>query len=152
RAAGPVLRSRAMADDRDLIAAEKLARWLDDRFLDPILGLILPGIGDVLGTVAGLYTVAIAVRRRAPTVVIARMLLNLGIDALIGVVPILGDLFDFACKANRRNVELLRDRTARGRASARDWAIMAGALLLLAAGVLVTVLGVRWLWRALAAR
>src|SRR5512143_3646451 len=115
-----------MADDRDVVAAETLARWLDDRGLDPILGLLLPGVGDLLGTVAGLYTVVVAVRRRAPTIVVARMLLNLGIDALVGVVPLLGDVFDFAWKANRRNVALLRDRTARGRASAGDWAVLAG--------------------------
>src|ERR1051325_652965 len=110
-----------MAEDRDLIAAEKLARWLDSRGLDPILGLLLPGIGDVLGSLAGLYTVFVAVRRRAPKVVIARMLLNLGIDALIGVVPVVGDLFDFAWKANKKNAALLRAHVGQpGRSTARD--------------------------------
>jgi hypothetical protein len=136
-----------MADDRDLVAAEKLARWLDDRGLDPVLGLLLPGVGDVLGTVAGLYTVVVAVRRRMPVVVIARMLANLGVDALIGLVPVLGDVFDFAWKANRRNVALLRDRTERGRPSVGDWALIGGAVLLLVASVVLTGLGVRWLWR-----
>jgi hypothetical protein len=137
-----------MSGDRDLEAAERLARWLDDRGLDPILGLLLPGVGDVAGTLAGLYPVIVAVRRRLPALVIARMLLNLAIDALVGLVPIAGDLFDLGWKANRRNVALLRDRTARGRSSARDWAAVGGAVLLLVAGVVLTVVGVRWLWRA----
>ena len=32
---------------------------------------------------------------------------NIVIDLLIGSIPVLGDLFDFAFKANRRNINLL---------------------------------------------
>ena len=44
---------------------------------------------------------------RASKLVLARMLGNVGVDFLIGSVPIVGDLFDFAWKANRRNARLL---------------------------------------------
>ena len=39
---------RPEAPDRALAAAETLARWLDHRFVDPLLGLVLPGVGDLL--------------------------------------------------------------------------------------------------------
>lgn len=134
-------------DDRDLRSAETLAKWLDRRGLDPLLGFLLPGIGDVAGTVAGLYTVFVALRRRAPAIVVARMLMNLGIDALVGMVPIAGDLFDLGWKANQKNVELLRARPEGGRSSARDWLAVGGAALLLVGTVVLAALGVRWLWR-----
>src|SRR2546421_709306 len=52
--------------ERDIAAAETLARWMDDRYLDPILGLLVPGIGDLIGSALGLYVVGVAVRRRLP--------------------------------------------------------------------------------------
>src|SRR3546814_2835107 len=75
--------------------------------LDGLLGLI-PGIGDAAGAVVALYLVNEARRLGAPNTLVTRMLANVGIDMLIGAVPVFGDLFDFAWKANRRNMELLR--------------------------------------------
>src|SRR5947209_6233659 len=87
--AGLALRS---GGESDIVAAETLARWLDDRFLDPLLGFLVPGVGDVIGSALGLYVVVVAWRRKLPLVTVSRMLLNLGIDALVGAVPIAGDL------------------------------------------------------------
>jgi hypothetical protein len=136
-------------DDADphLRSAETLARWLDDRWLDPILGLLLPGAGDVIGALLSLCIVGIAIRRRTPGAAVARMLLNIGIDTAVGAVPIVGDLFDFAWKANRKNLELLRARPS-GSRSWRDWLVLAGAAVLLAAVIAAVALGVRWLWLA----
>ncbi|MBC8132140.1 MAG: DUF4112 domain-containing protein [Deltaproteobacteria bacterium] len=89
-----------------------VAKWTDARFVDPLLGLVLPGVGDVLGAAAGLYIVMIAVRHGAPRTVVARMLFNLSIDCLGGVVPIVGDLFDALNRANVRNVRLLQQHVA----------------------------------------
>jgi hypothetical protein len=74
--------------------------------LDPILGLI-PGVGDLATAVLGAYGVIVARQLGAPKHVQVRMLLNLGIDALAGSVPVLGDLFDFGFKAHVRNRVLL---------------------------------------------
>ena len=84
--------------DRALAAAETLARWLDGRFLDPLLGLLLPGVGDLLGSALGLYPVLLAWQRRAPKALLARMLLNLAADAAGGAIPVIGDIWDF-CSA-----------------------------------------------------
>jgi hypothetical protein len=136
---------RAGAGAHDLQTAETLARWLDDRFLDPLLGFALPGLGDLLGSALGLYIVVVAWRRRLPLVTIARMLVNLGLDALVGVVPIAGDLFDFAWKANRRNVRLLRARHQARTETAGDWLRVGGALALLTAALAVPIAATWWL-------
>ncbi len=134
--------------DRELDRARTLARVLDDYLLDPLLGLVLPGVGDVIGSVLGLYIVGVALRRRASPVVIARMVMNLGLDAAVGAIPLLGDAIDFGFKANRRNVELLSQRPT-GRATARDWALLVGALVAFAAVVALVVWAIVAIVRAL---
>ena len=59
------------------------------------------------------------------------MLRNLGIDLVVGLVPILGDAFDFFFKAHRRNADLLLERHVLGPSPAADWAAVVGAALVL---------------------
>jgi hypothetical protein len=132
----------------DLDLAVRIARWTDSRFLDPIIGLVVPGLGDLLTAVVGLFVVRVAARRRLPRVVIARMLVNLGIDAAVGAIPVAGDLFDFAWQANRRNVELLQSRHP-GRSRPGDWIYVAGAALLFAAALAAPIALLVWAIRAL---
>ncbi len=125
--------------DREIQHARTLSKVLDHFLVDPILGLILPGAGDVAGSLMGLYTVGVALRRRMSPVIIARMLLNLALDAIMGVVPLLGDIADVAYQANQRNVKLLEQRAMTGRATARDWLLVVGAALLFVGAVAGTV-------------
>lgn len=95
-------------------------RWLadlfDDRFrlpgtgrrfgLDGILGLI-PGVGDAATGAISLYLATEAWRLGMPLTTILRMGVNVGIDTVLGAIPLLGDLFDFAWKANQKNVRLV---------------------------------------------
>jgi hypothetical protein len=74
--------------------------------IDPILG-ILPISGDAVGAALSLYIVAEAARLDAPRKTLARMMVNIGVDAVGGSIPILGNLFDVFWKANERNVSLL---------------------------------------------
>jgi len=76
--------------------------------LDPILGLI-PGAGDVATTALSLYMVHEARRLGADKTLLRRMMINVGLDFGVGLVPLLGDVFDFAFKANLRNWKLLLD-------------------------------------------
>lgn len=111
-ASGPA--RRPVDELRDL---ERLATLLDAQFrlpgtevrfgLDALLGLI-PGIGDTLVALPGVYIIARAHRIGVPRHLLVRMAANLGIDWLVGAVPVLGDIFDVAFKANRRNVNLLK--------------------------------------------
>ncbi len=129
--------------DRDVALAVRLADWLDDRYVDPIVGLIFPGVGDLAMTAVGLYPVWVALRRRMPGIVVARMLKNLAIDLLVGAVPIVGDAFDFAFKANRKNADLLVERHLLGPSPARDWTavLLASFAFLIALAVPLVVTG-----------
>lgn len=107
------IRSRDVADTSDI---RQLAEWLDTRFeipgtkirfgFDSIIGLI-PGIGDLATTVLGAYIVIRARELGAPPLLQARMVLNLAIDALVGAIPLFGDIFDLAFKSHARNVRML---------------------------------------------
>jgi hypothetical protein len=127
------------------------ARVLDSYFLDPLIGLVLPGGGDVIGSLLGVYTVMIAVRRKVSPVVIARMIMNLGLDAVIGFVPLVGDIADFGFKANKKNVELLERsiETRGGKASAKDWLVVVGAALLYIGIMAFVVWGIIKIFKAI---
>ena len=124
---------RGMQDDPALKAAEKVARVMDGWYVDPILGIVAPWAGDVIGAGLGIYPVLLAWRRGAPKALLARMLLNLSVDLVSGAVPVLGDIWDFFFKAHRRNLELLRSRMGDGeirrdrREGARDTLVVVGA-------------------------
>jgi hypothetical protein len=99
-----------------LDSARVLARVLDDLIripgtrigigLDPILNLI-PIAGDAAGTAMSAYLLVTAVRMQVPKRVMARMFVNISIDAIVGAVPVLGQAFDFFWKANSKNLTLL---------------------------------------------
>jgi hypothetical protein len=80
--------------------------------LDALLGLV-PGVGDTLGALLSTYIIVEAARRGASPWLVARMLGNVAVETLIGVVPIAGDVFDVVWKANIRNLELLGDTLTR---------------------------------------
>jgi len=114
--------------------------------LDPLLG-ILPG-GDALGGLAAAYTIVVAGRAGAPRSVIARMLLNVLVDTVIGTIPFLGDVFDVGFKANRRNVALLEEylRTP-GRARRSSRFVIALAVLAVLIIVAAAIALAAWLTR-----
>ena len=74
--------------------------------LDALFGLV-PGLGDIVGGVIAVYAVHVARQLRVPGVIQIHMLSNIAIDATVGTIPILGDLFDFVFKAQTRNLALL---------------------------------------------
>jgi hypothetical protein len=124
----------------DVVLVNGIARWLDTTGLDPLVGLLAPGVGDLLSSAAGLVVVGLALRRRMSAVVVARMLMNLAIDAGIGSIPLVGDVFDVFHKAHRKNAALYAEETARPtRTRARDWLIVAGAALAFVAALALPV-------------
>lgn len=116
--------------------AERMVTLLDDRFripgtnirfgLDPIIGILFPGIGDAFSGSGSIGLLALAFRRGVPRVILWRMVFNIAIDAVFGSLPIVGDIFDVAFKANRRNLELIRAHEAPGaKASPGDYVVVA---------------------------
>src|ERR1035441_6985815 len=113
--------------------------------LDGIIGLV-PGLGDVLAGLLSLIIPLAAWFRGVPYVTLARMGVNLGIGVLVGSIPLLGDAFDIAWKANRRNYLLLQRHLGEPhRHTWRDWAFL--GLMAVAMGVVfaIPVLLVVWL-------
>jgi hypothetical protein len=121
----------------------------DFRFgLDPIIGLI-PGIGDLASPAFALLIIWHAAKLRVPKVVIIRMMINALLDAVGGAIPVIGDAFDFAWKANEWNLALLERHAMPGqRASSADWLFVSvcAVVVIGAALVPVLVLGLAILW------
>jgi hypothetical protein len=145
-----MLPSREPQVPPDIQRVRTLARLLDHYMVDPLLGLVLPGAGDLIGSLLGLYIVAMAVRRRMSPVVVSRMLLNLALDAGIGFLPLVGDIADFVFKANEKNLALLVERHPTGKATARDWLAVGGAALVFAAVIAAMIYAVSAVIHALA--
>lgn len=136
----------------------RLARLLDTAIhipgtgirlgLDPILGLV-PGLGDLAGTVLSGYIVLVATRLGASRAIVMRMLANIAIDTFVGAVPVLGDAFDVAWKSNVRNVALLERFVERPESTRRS----SGALMLfaIAAMAVLGTAGIFFTWVALKA-
>lgn len=110
----------------------RLAHLLDDRFalpgtrwrfgFDGLLGLV-PGIGDAATTILAAYIILEARRLGVPVTTLGRMAANVGVDLAFGAIPVVGDLFDFGWKANRRNLDLLHrhlDRSGPEAATSTD--------------------------------
>lgn len=132
--------------------AEKLVRWLDDIVrvpgtnigigLDGLVGMLLPGAGDALTALGSVSLLFLALRSGVPTVVLGRMILNIALDALLGAVPLVGDLFDFAWKANRKNLELIERYRGdpQAKPGAADYALVGTGLVLIALSILLPLL------------
>ena len=98
---------------------DQLSRWMDGLFRIPGIGwrfgldalvCLIPGVGDTATSLVSFYILAAGVRYRVPKVTLLRMGLNIAIDYVIGSIPVVGDIFDFAWKSNEMNVALLRKR------------------------------------------
>jgi hypothetical protein len=142
--------------DRDLTVPasrieylRRITWWMDQglrvpgtsfRFgLDPIIGLV-PGFGDAVGAILGGAILMEAVRHRAANYTLVRMSGNIALDALIGAVPLVGDLFDFGWKANTRNLALLErhlESPVEAHGSDRRHVIVVGALIALVTGLVI---------------
>ncbi len=100
--------------------AERLARLMDSEFkifnlrfgLDPLIGLV-PGIGDTVSLVLGMYLIWIGAVYQIPSHALIRMIINLVFDFLIGAIPVLGDVSDFFYKSNLSNLKILKQYTQR---------------------------------------
>lgn len=109
--------------------------------LDAVVGLV-PGLGDLLSGGIGLFVVLRGAQLGVPRVVLARMLLNVVVDFVVGAIPVIGDAFDLWFKAHARNVALIRRHTGAPEASTTgSWAFFGGILL----AVVLLAVGMLWL-------
>ncbi len=101
----------------------------DFRFgLDGLIGLI-PGAGDLSTFAVSGYMLWVMANNGASGLVLTRMTFNILIDAIVGAVPILGDLFDVAFKANMRNMRLMQQHYEEGRHNGSAWKFIVPVLI-----------------------
>ena len=148
-ASGRVESVRSEEADRVRRSLQQLAWLLDSSIplpgtrltvgLDALIGLF-PVIGDLIGVALSSFILSQAARLGAPRSVLSRMAFNIAVEGVIGIIPLAGDVFDAAFKANQRNVQLLDawlDQPARTERSSRAFT----ALLICALFGLLALLG-----------
>jgi hypothetical protein len=149
----PYKHDSVVTKERQVKIDESLERlsWLMDDFvrlpvigwrvgLDALVGLI-PGFGDTATSLVSFYILVSAVRYGVPKVTLLRMGMNLGIDYVVGSLPVVGDFFDAWWKSNQQNVDLLSKRATVSVDEARkgtigDW-LFVGFIILLLIGLAV---------------
>jgi len=146
--------------DRSL---DQLAFYLDDLFripgttwrfgLDGLIGLV-PNVGDTLTSIASFYILFAAVRYGVPKITLLRMAMNIGIDYVIGSIPVIGDAFDFVWKSNQMNMNLIRERASgRGEGKTSDYvfvfALIGSLVLVLIGSILISAFIIWWVLTSL---
>jgi hypothetical protein len=137
-------------DPRRLETVRRWARVFDSAFripgtqirfgVDPLLGLF-PGLGDLVSPVFSVVLLWHGARLRVPKIVLIRMVFNALIDVAVGAIPGLGDLFDFAWKANTWNLALIEKHAMPGqRATSADYVFVILCALVVAAAALIPLL------------
>jgi len=143
-----------MSQPKDFPALERLADFLDTRYRIPgtnirfgadfLIGLV-PYAGDVVAFGISSVLVLAMARQGASGMVLAKMIGNVLLDASVGTIPILGDLFDLGYKANRRNLKLLEEHYEEGKHQGSAWWVVALVLLILLALIGLSVWVVVWI-------
>jgi Domain of unknown function (DUF4112) len=121
--------------------------------LESLVGL-LPVGGDVVGLGISIYILWQVVQFKLPKTLLLRMVFNIAVDALVGAVPILGDLFDMTWKANTKNVNLLESHLQepiKSRSADRRflWLLFGGLLIALIALSAFAMVVLVWVVKAL---
>ena len=150
-----------LAREEEVRRVGQLVRFLDDAVrvpgtkfgigLDALLGFFLPVVGDAITGVAALSVLGTAMRRGVPRVVLARMLLNIVIDVVVGMIPVVGDAFDLLWRSNTRNLALLERHQGElePKARAGDYAIVATAVAVVGVSIAAPFMLAWWMFALL---
>jgi hypothetical protein len=140
-------------DIRELKWIEQVINVMDNRFrvpgtnirfgLDPIIGL-LPVVGEVVTFSISSILILSMVKYGVSRKVIIKMIGNVAIDAVLGSIPLIGDLFDVAYKANQRNYKLLKEHQLEGKHTGSGTGLLIGVGLVLLVLMAFVVFG---LWK-----
>lgn len=149
------------SNQKNLSGISWLATLMDSRFripgtnirfgLDALIGLI-PGAGEFATFLVSGYIILQLAQNGASGFVLARMILNVVIDSVVGAIPVVGDIFDIYFKANQRNMTLMRQHYMEGRHQGSAWKVIVPVMIMLlvfmAALVYVSYKLISWLTKA----
>lgn len=118
------MEGHVVPDAERLAKIERLAHLMDESIalpgtdkrigLEALLGLI-PGLGDLATAVISLHIISEAKKLGVPKTIVSKMIWNVVVDTVVGAVPGVGDVFDAFWKANRKNIELVKEYFENGR-------------------------------------
>lgn len=109
--------------------------------LNPIVDLV-PGFGDIAVALVSVSVIVYGIRRKVPKIVLGRMALNVLINELVGLIPIIGSVFAFWFQANTRNYQLIRGHIDTPGRSTKNDKIFVGVILgLVALAIFGGILG-----------
>ena len=111
---------------------------------DFIIGLI-PGVGDVVSLGISGVLVSVMARKGASGMVIVKMLWNILLDAVIGSIPFIGDLFDLSYRANRRNLALLQEHYEKGEHQGSATLVVILVLLFVVGIIIAAIYLIGWI-------
>lgn len=118
--------------------------------LNPILDLV-PGFGDIATAVISVSVILYGIRRGIPKILLGRMALNVLINEVVGIIPVVGSIFAFWFTANTRNYELLRAHLDTPRRSTKGDKIFVGLILALVIFVILAgIVGTFFIFHELA--
>jgi uncharacterized protein DUF4112 len=151
------MKSRRKSSQEEDPVLEWLAWLMDESIrigpwsigLDGFIGLI-PGVGDMAGAAVSAFFILSAMQAGIARSAIIRMVINVGVDSLLGALPFVGDIFDFAYKSNVRNLQIYREALRGDRRPMRDWTFIVFIVLVLMTIVALPILGLVYLARLLA--
>ena len=166
----PIQNSSANTPNKSHVASlrrlRRISHLLDDAIpipgtkyrigLDPILGLI-PGGGDLIGSIFAGYVVFKSAQMGVPQETLVKMAANIVFDTVVGTVPVAGDLFDVAWKANVKNIELLDAHLGSPEQGKKaDWlfvaALLLGLILIVGGVIFLSVMLFGWLFQVITGR
>jgi hypothetical protein len=117
--------------------------------VDGFIGLI-PGIGDMAGAAVSAIIILGAAQTGIPRGAVIRMVINAAVDGILGSLPFVGDIFDFAYKSNVRNIQIYREALRGQRRAVKDWSFILLVAAILLVIFLLPLLGLIYLARFLA--
>lgn len=137
---------------RELRWVEQVSTLLDSKFsvggfrfgMDPLLNFF-PVIGQIITFGASVLLVAVMFRNGVSSKAATKMLLNAILDAILGSIPIAGNVFDFFFKANKRNVKLLKEYYYEGKHQGSAKGILT-VLFCLLLGICLLLFYLLWLF------
>jgi NAD/NADP transhydrogenase beta subunit len=127
-------------DKRGMTVIKRLVYLLDEQFrvpgtnfrfgLDPLMNLF-PVVGDMTGFLISAGLLLAMARKGAGNKLVILMSINIFLDATIGGIPFIGQVFDFFFKANSRNLKLMKEHYIEGKhqGSGRSALLLAAAIL-----------------------
>lgn len=103
---------------------ERLVYLMDEQFripgtnfrfgFDPLMNLF-PIVGDMTGFVISAGLLMAMAKKGAGNKLVVLMSINIFLDATIGAIPVVGQIFDFFFKANSRNLNLMKEHYVEGK-------------------------------------